>query len=97
MVSEVQVEDERMVQEFLKEERGGRGPGGGLGGRGGPGGGVGGPEHGPLNESVRGFRTAFARNCSGIVFPAIPQRGTRLTGYPVSPGRWGGGYLRFSL
>ena len=35
MVSEVQVEDERMVQEFLKEERGGRGPGG-LAGRGGP-------------------------------------------------------------
>lgn len=36
MVSEVQVEDERMVQEFLKEERGGRGPGG-LAGRGGVG------------------------------------------------------------
>ena len=36
MVSEVQVEDERMVQEFLKEERG-RGPGG-LGGRPGAGG-----------------------------------------------------------
>ena len=31
MVSEVQVEDERMVQEFLKEERGRGGPGGRLG------------------------------------------------------------------
>ena len=40
MVSEVQVEDERMVQEFLKEERGGgrTGPGGMRGGPGGPGG-----------------------------------------------------------
>ncbi len=35
MVSEVQVEDERMVQEFLKEERGRGGPGGmGRGGYG---------------------------------------------------------------
>jgi RIMS-binding protein 2 len=51
MVSEVQVEDERMVQEFLKEERGGRGPGGGLGGRGGPGGGVGGPGGPPYGGS----------------------------------------------
>ena len=42
MVSEVQVEDERMVQEFLKEDRGGRG-GNMRGGAGGPMGQYGGP------------------------------------------------------
>jgi RIMS-binding protein 2 len=42
MVSEVQVEDERMMQEFLKENRGGHGAGGGHGMRGGFGGGPGG-------------------------------------------------------